>query len=312
MLLTQLAGTRRRQILMLLNENGPLSAALIAEVARPRISVRDARKVIHRLVKKEILCPHYESVSRSSGRFYRISHDMLAREQVSKWLNLSAVDLRQPKFFAKELDHSVKCALWAAYLKDEFSEAEAVRDLQVIKRRLYSGPQKSTEDLNDLVPDIVLNFTGEMVRDTVSIGFEIERTRKSNRRLVKKLDKIVKRSVLDGVVYVCESGGIRDSIAAVLSELQLLQSERIKHYGSAFILFTDKISVSKVSPPLLFNVEGRRITLHAWITALRKISSDYRRTLHFWESKFAEPRGCANQSAEHAGEKQEVQTNSES
>jgi len=312
MLVSQLAGTRRRQILQLLNDNGPLSSALIAEVARPRISVRDVRKVIKRLLKKGILAVHHESTARTAGRFYIISHDMLAREQISKWLCLSAEDLRQPKFFAKEQEHTAKCALWSAYLKDEFSQAEIVRDLQVIKRRLYSGRRESAEDLRELVPDIMLNFSGEMVRETVSIGFEVERTRKSAKRLVKKLGKVVNQSVLDGVVYVCETGGVRDSIAAVLGEQRLLSSERIKHYGSAFILFTDKTLVSKNSQPILVNVEGKTVTLKAWVSALLKISADYRRSSHFWTPEIAAPIGAANGNSNCIGAIRKAQMNSES
>jgi DNA-binding Lrp family transcriptional regulator len=312
MLVSQLAGTRRRQILQLLNDNGPLSAALIAEVARPRISVRDARKAIRRLTSKGIICPHHESVARNLGRFYRISHDMLAREQVSKWLCVPAEELRQPKFFAKEQAHTSKCALWSAFLSDEFEGVEVVRDLQVIKRRLYSGSRESIDDLRELVPDIVLNFPGEMVSETVSIGFEIERSRKLSKRLVRKLDKIVNRSVLDGVVYVCDTGGVRDSIAAVLKEYRLLKSERIKHYGSAFILFTDDAVVSKETQPTLINVEGKTVKLKAWVSALLRISADYRRSSHFWNSEIAEPIGSAIEIASVGGRKQKAQTNLES
>jgi hypothetical protein len=305
-LVSQLAGTRRRQILQLLNDNGPLSAALIAEVARPRISVRDVRKVIRRLIKKEILSVHHESTTRTAGRFFIISHDKLAREQIAKWLCLNAEDLRQPKFFGKEQEHTAKCALWSAYLKDEFGDAEIVRDLQLIKQRLYSGTRENVEDLRELVPDIVLNFSGELVRETVSIGFEIERTRKSAKRLVRKLSKVVNQSVLDGVVYICETGGIRDSIATVLSENRLLSSERIKHYGSAFILFTDKTLVSKNSQPYLVNIEGKTVTLKDWVSALLKISTDYRRASHFWKPEIAEPNGAANEKSNCIGTIREI------
>lgn len=292
MLGSQRAGSRRRQILQALNENGPLSASTLADVVRPRMSVRCVRKVLRRLKEKGILIPHFESMSYSSGHFYRISHDLLARERAAKWMGVSSEELRQPKFFSRELQHTTKCALWAAFLRDVYPEAKIVRDVELLKRRIFQREGFGQDADRDSVPDIVLSFHGELVSDTVSIAVEIERTRKSDKRLAWKLNKLVNRSVLDGVVYVCESGGIRDAIAAVLNEEQLLRSPRIGHYGSAFLMFADGAPASATTPPKLYNVEGKLLRLSDWVRVMREVSADYRRESHFDHIGIAEPQGA--------------------
>lgn len=294
MRIRQRAGSRRRQILQALNENGPLSVSTLAAVVRPRMELKSMRKAVRRLRDKGVLSVHFESMPYSGGHFYRISHDRAAREQIGKWLGISGEELRQPKFFSRELQHTTKCALWAAALRDQYPEAELVRDVEVIRRKIFMR-HRFLQDLDrDSVPDIVLNFRGEMVRDTVSVGVEIERTRKSDKRLVSKLSKLVNQSVLDGVIYVCEAGGIRDAIAAVLDREKILRSPRIGHYGLAFVMFSDSAAISDVCSCILYNIEGKSVLLSDWLSALREISADFRRGTHFFGDEFAEPRGSAN------------------
>lgn len=308
----QLAGERRKQVLEALNDNGPLSVAVLGEILRPKTQLRGIRKVVQRLKEQGLLTVHFESMPYASGHFYRISHDLEAREKIARWLGISTADLRQPKFFSKELQHTTKCALWAAFLRNGFPDAVLVRDLKVIKRRIYRTLADYSEQDRDMVPDIVLSFLGEMVRDTVSIGFEIERTRKSDKRLAAKLSKVISHSVLDGVVYVCEAGGIKDSIRGVLERQQLLQAPRIRHYGSAFILFTDNSIVSAQRQPKLYNVEGKAVSLSSWITTLRKMPSDFRRDSHFLIHEFVDPSRSTNQTATEQLRKNEFETNSNS
>lgn len=293
MLVSQRAGSRRRQILQALNENGPLSATTLAAVVRPQMTVRCVRKVLRRLKEKGILVPHFESMPYSSGHFYRISHDRLARERAAEWLGVSSEELRQPKFFSRELQHTTKCALWAAFLRDMYPDAEIVRDVQVQKKRIFQRGSFGQDADRDSVPDIVLSFRGEMMGDSISLAIEIERTRKSDSRLAWKLNKLVNRSVLDGVVYVCESGGIRDAIAAVLKEEQLLRSPRIGHYGSAFLMFADGAPASATAPPKLYNAEGKLLPFTEWVRVMRTIGADHRRGSHFESNGIAEPPGAA-------------------
>lgn len=278
-----LAGSRRRQILQTLNENGPLSVRVLEQVMRPRTSMRNIQKVVRRLRSQGLLTVHFESVHYAGNNFYRMSHDLEARAKIGRWLGVHPEELRQPKFFSKELLHTTKCALWVAYLKDLFPEATVQRDIQLIKQRTYGDAERAEEADRDHFPDIILSFPGATESDEVSIAFEIERTRKSNRKLTTKIRKLIECSVLDGVIYVCESGGVKDAISALLVKRKLLSSPRIRHYGSAFILFTDNSNVSTARPPRLVNVEGKSIPLTAWITAMKDVSADYRRNSHFLE-----------------------------
>lgn len=284
MRLGQVAGVRRKHILHALNNNGPLSVDILARIIRPKISVRSVQYVIKRLRERKLIVPHFGTGHYNAGHFFRVTHDLEGRAKIANWLNLPLGELRQPKFFSKELEHSVQCALWMALLRDTFPEAEARRDIQLIRRRMNQSNMPIDQAEADLVPDILLHFRGARRDDSVSIGIEIERTRKSERRLTSKLYKVIARSQLDGLIYVCEDGKVKDAIRSVLERKKLLESRRIKHYGSAFLLFADAAELHRAEAPTLYNVEGKRVPLLTWTAALRTISANFRRESDFFTS----------------------------
>jgi hypothetical protein len=280
----QEAGVRRRHILQALNDNGPLSVEVLGKIIRPQMSARSIQYAIKRLREKGLITCHFESLNYKSGHFFRISHDLSARGKIAKWLGVPVTELRQPKFFAKELQHTTQCALWAAILRDTFPDGEVVRDVQLVKRKILRETDFVGAAERDLVPDILLNFSCERKDSSVSIGVEIERTRKSEKRLAGKIHKLIVRSQLDGVIYVCDAGGIKDAIQDTLERRELLQSRRIRHYGRVFLLFTDCTEIHKPTSPKMFNVEGKTVSLEAWVNALRTISANFRRDSDFFAS----------------------------
>ena len=284
MWLGQLAGARRKQILLALNDNGPLSVEILAKIIRPRMSARSVQYAIKRLRERQLVVPHFGSAHYNAGHFFRITHDLEGRERIAKWLNLPTWQLRQPKFFSKELEHSVQCDLWEALLRDKFADAEILRDIQLLKRKLKQSSAPMDQAQADLVPDLLVQFRSARRDDSVSVGVEIERTRKSERRLAIKLYKIIARTQLDGLIYVCEDGKVKDAIRAVLARQKILESPRIRHYGNAFLLFADAGEIHRTDAPTLFNVEGKGISLLKWTTALRKISANFRRESNFFSS----------------------------
>ncbi len=278
--LGQLAGSRRKQILQAINDNGPLSVDTLAHVLRPPMSLRSIQAATKRLKDKGLIVPHFESVHYGTN-FYRIPHDPKTRERISRWLEIPADLLTQPKYFSRELLHTTQATLWATRLRDIFPDGEVVRDLQILRNRIYSEMIGFKGETAELVPDVLLNFKNKTGMGRTTIAVEVEKSRKSSFRLNKKLRKITARSRLDGVVYVCENGGVSDAIKAVLETQDLLRSRRIGHYASAFLMFVDCSEIYKTSMPEMFNVEGKRVSLKKWVDTLRKISANFRRDSHF-------------------------------
>ncbi len=278
--LGQVAGSRRKQILQALNDNGPLSVDTLAQVLRPPMSLRSIQAATKRLRDKGLIVPHFESVQYGTN-FYRIPHDPIIRERISRWLEIPADQLRQPKFFSKELQHTTQATLWATRMADLFPDGEVVRDLQILRNKTYSEMIGFKGEVAELVPDVLLSFKRKTGIGRTTVAVEVEKTRKSAFRLNKKLRKLTARSRLDGVIYVCENGGVSDAIKAVLETQELLRSRRIGHYAAAFLMFVDCSEIYKTSMPEMFNVEGKRVSLKKWVDTLRKISANFRRDSHF-------------------------------
>lgn len=278
--LGQVAGSRRKQILRALNDNGPLSVDTLAKVVRPPMSLRSIQAATKRLRERGLIVPHFESLQYGT-QFYRIPHDPKIREQISRWLEIPPDQLRQPKFFSKELQHTMQATLWATRMRDLFPDGEVVRDLQILRGRGYSEMIGFKGEVAELVPDVLLIFRNKAGFGRTTIAVEIEKTRKSNFRLNRKLRKLTARSRLDGVIYVCENGGVSDAIKAVLEKQELLRSRRIGHYATAFLMFADCSEIYKASLPQMFNIEGKCVSLEDWVDTLRKISANFRRDSHF-------------------------------
>lgn len=279
--LGQVAGSRRKQILRALNDNGPLSVDTLAQVLRPPMSLRSIQAATKRLRDKGLIVPHFESVHYGTN-FYRIPHDPKIRERISRWLKIPADLLTQPKYFSRELLHTTQATLWAVRMRDLFPDGEVVRDLQILRSRTYSEMIGFKGEVAELVPDVLLNFKNKAGIGRTTIAVEIEKSRKSAFRLNKKLRKLTAKSRLDGVIYVCENGGVSDAIKAVLEKQELLRSRRIGHYASAFLMFCDCSEIYKTSLLEMFNIEGKRVCLSKWVDTLRKISANFRRDSHFY------------------------------
>jgi len=124
--------SRRKQILQALNDNGPLSVENIGECAEAADVLAESFRRLQSASGTRGSSFHTSSLCSNNGaHFYRIPHDPKVRARVARWLGIPAEQLRQPKFFSKELQHTTQAALWAARMKEMFPEGKVVRDLQI-------------------------------------------------------------------------------------------------------------------------------------------------------------------------------------
>jgi len=70
-------------------------------------------------------------------------------------------------------------------MKEMFPERESVRDLQILRGNGYREMIGFNGEAAELVPDVLLVFSGEGADGRTTIALEIEKTRKSDFRLLK-------------------------------------------------------------------------------------------------------------------------------
>lgn len=119
----------------------------------------------------------------------------------------------------------------------------------------------------ELRPDILVHFPKSSNRKPITVGVEIEKTKKIRRRLFHKLRKLVKTTQLSGVIYLCASDTIADAVASTFREVKP-NAIRIRHYDSLFLLFGEITPPVKDTLPKLFNVEMEKVSIEDWLRFL--------------------------------------------
>jgi hypothetical protein len=113
------------------------------------------------------------------------------------------------------------------------------------------------------------------------IAFEIERTRKSDKRVLNKLKKYATATKIDGLVYICDSARLAETVRRLYEQTLSKNRLRIGHYSDFFFLFSNAI-VPEVEPlKNIFNARGERIDLFDWVVRLLLHERSFRRPHHF-------------------------------
>ena len=232
-----IAKDRGRRILELLKLHGPLSFRGLKIMIEPKMQDRRLHDAIARIHRNGLIEKRQERVFRGAGVFYQISQHKNSESKLVEILKCTPSDLKQPYFRTRELMHTEACALWAYWLKRWYPGATIIRDY-----RFYAEP-KAREimltEQNDfeLRPDILMILNRNAAGHSVSIAFEIEKSRKSLRRLQAKLTKYANETGLDGLVYLCDSDEISEPVRRLYESRIMSTSNRIRHYGEHFFLF---------------------------------------------------------------------------
>jgi hypothetical protein len=110
---------------------------------------------------------------------------------------------------------------------------------------------------------------------------EIEKTRKSDERLVYKLGKLTDRTQLDGVIYFCDTKQLVDVVCSTFTNKVLSKSSRIGHYPEHFMLFSRSENDEPVMPLEVYNSTGQKVFLEKWINYLKATQPLDRRDKNF-------------------------------
>lgn len=270
-------GSRRIQILRILYEHGPLPIRTLLKLIQPPMTERRLQDSIKRLFKNNLVIQKFDTLPRNSGHYYQISQRLPARISIGKLLGLEPTKLLQPHFRGQELTHLETCAIWADRLRLLFPNARVVQDFRFnedsgIQRVLMSD----SADL-ELKPDLFIQFSEKEGSGRLSVGIEIERTRKTKKRLLNKLRKLSSKTLLDGVIYLCDKDSIRDNLEQIYSSQVRHRAIRTQHYGANFFLFGSTSLPEDTDYPKLINADGQLVNMKDWVQFLGHQSPRLRR-----------------------------------
>lgn len=267
---------RGREILEILKSHGPLSATVIRKMTQPMISGKGFTKAMS-ILRREGFVEHR---SNDQGQyFYQIEQSKKQRRAIAEILCCQAEDLLQPLIFRSEWLHHQSCEYWIYLLKRIFSDARIIREAEFptseeAKRVLLISDQDF-----DVAPDFILVIPSEKSARATYVAFEVERTRKSEKRLIQKLSKYANRSTIDGLIYVCETDRLSEALRLTYEKNICSKSHRIKHYGENFFLFSDAIEPSIFPFSRLFNAQRKAISIVHWCNYLCSTKHTLRRNV---------------------------------
>ncbi len=272
------AHSRAPQILFLLNEYGPLSVNGLQTILRPHITKRRLQECLLRLYQKGLVIRRFEA-SPFARQYYELSQADSIRKEINRLTGIPLERLIQPYFRSQELLHNEECAFWAHYLKETFPEADVVRDFKLKEYQDICNKLLLDEDNPEVWPDLVLFFPENFQRESITIAFEIELTRKSNQRLYRKFRKYMNGTRIDGVVYLCHKNTLAETLRSIFIHSQAKGTRYFNHYPHLFLLFGDRSFNKERLEPNLFNINKEEVSFLDWIQALKKIPYFKRRDL---------------------------------
>ncbi len=268
---------RAKQILQLLKIHGPLSCKSLMQMIEPTIANRKLREALQRLRKRKLIEKRFERIFGGRGVFYNLAQSDESLTELSNYLGITVYELKQPHFSHRVLIHSEYCALWTHVLSKMFPEAQIVRDFEFQNSSDAEKIMLASARELDLHPDLLLVFPKTDAQEEVAIAVEIERTPKTVKRLKHKLKKYANGTHVDGVIYLCDTEQIKNSIARVYESKSLQQSKRIGHYSENFLLFGNALSIHTEPFAEMFNSRFKTVFLPAWVSYLQETRFNSRR-----------------------------------
>jgi len=266
-----------KQILKLLHEHGALSNRGILRTIWPRVVCSSSIRQSVRLLKyKGLIVDRFDSLPQNCGQFHQISLREETKPIIAKMLNVHPAELEERVVRDQELAHSQECAVWCTRFRRDFPEATVLREHHYVKEEEFKNILVLGRDDNHLKPDILMHFPKQNGRSSTTVAVEVERSRKADARLVEKLRKLSTQSCLDGVIYICSTASLLETVRRLYESRVRERAHRINHYGDNFFLFsTGQLSVDHWAPVML-NSELKPISFLDWIHFLRTTSDDGR------------------------------------
>jgi hypothetical protein len=269
---------RGKDIIALLLEHGPLSYSALSRMLMPPMKRKRLKESLLCLKRKGFINANLIADTKT---FYRFSQKLKNRERLGQYLNRPESDFFQPTFRSRDFVHSESVEYWIFILKRIFPDAEFVREAYFGKHDVAVKTLLISSDERELRPDFLIVFKKEDSTERAVIAVEVEKTRKSDLRIINKLSKYANESFLDGVIYICDDDRLHETIRLLFVKKVLEKSHRIKQYGKNFILFSDATKPFDQSKLSLVNSVNDKADVDMWIRKLRNKKPNFRRDEEF-------------------------------
>lgn len=268
---------RSKELLNLLSNYGPISIEMLQRMTDPQMKKKKLRRALGSLRGKNMinrlsLDPHTV--------YYQISQAKPNRELVSEIINASPESIEKPLLRRQDWMHNQWCDYWTYVIRRMYPEAYVIREHDIGSHELAKEILLVKGNESDVLPDLLVMFPKNEFGQ-INIALEIERTRKSNSRILRKFKKYMSETRIDGLVYLCDSGRLSETLRTLYETNFIAKSNRISHYRQNFFLFAD--SMSGGGPPYndFYNAEGKPTSFASWCNLLRTVRASQRRDQNF-------------------------------
>lgn len=252
---------RSKQVLQVISEHGPLTIDGLQKMILPEMQKMNLRKALAILRKKNLI----RTIRLDDHRtFYLISDSEEGRQRTCMALQIEPYQIKESAALKRNWYHDQWCEYWISLMRRKFPTAQFIREFEIGQYQTALNTLQISALNFELRPDFLLMLPKSANTGQISIAFEIERSRKSDRRLLRKLWKYVDGTRIDGLIYICDSDGLSETIRR-LYEIKLLpKTQRQKRFGENFFLFSDTLDGGGITLPSLFNARGKSTSFDAW------------------------------------------------
>lgn len=269
---------RGKEVLTLVRDHGPVTIDMLSRMTQPPMQKTNLRFSLAVLRRKMLI----ERLSHDSQTaYYQISPALPNRKAVANILGEATDDSTVRFLRRQDRFHNQWCEYWALSIKRLYPEAEIIRE------HSFASSEKSRNILQvrqndfDILPDFLLSLPKGVFANSVHIAFEIERSRKSNDRLIRKFMKYLDGTMIDGLIYICETGNLSETLRELYQTKLVFKSPRIKHYGEHFFMLSDCLDGGGSGLDRFFNASGKPISFANWCQLLRSTKHTLRRDQNF-------------------------------
>ena len=220
---------RGKQVLKILAEYGPLSRRALHTLLEPGLEDRRLRDCLQRLCERGLLTKKYDRIfqnSHNAALYYQIARNPHARRNVASLIGITPDQLDVPGPKHQALIHWEECALWADQFKRKFPQAKVLRENQFFGDPVIQNILKNKDNPFETNPDLLILHPSPADDDPTAVAVEIEKNRKSSKRIFNKLKKYASATLLDGVIYICDTDAILQSIDVIFKSRVLERSPR--------------------------------------------------------------------------------------
>lgn len=273
---------RKRQVanevLTLLRDHSPLTLEMLQRMTAPPIQKKNLRQAIGILKRKGIV---EMVVSDQKTFYYQLNNSSAVRNEVALRLKDDDTKSARPLLSRRNWIHNEWCEFWALIIKKAFPEVEIIREHEIESHCLAKSILQQAGKPLDLMPDLLLIFPKTPTHEKVSIAFEIERTRKSDARIQQKLKTYIYESYVDGLIYVCDSGRLSETIRTLYQKKTIEKAHKKRGYAENFFLFSDSMSAGPSPLASFYNANGQPTSLINWCHKMRATKQQFRRDAQF-------------------------------